>query len=225
MRGLFERADQNPILSWEPMTSWFERATNHLLLRSLSCLYPGVCSMKFASIAWALPLFTTVGACATASNEPASLAEAPVAHAKLLAGDATARGEAKVTQAADGLHVFVRAEGLTPGLHAVHLHTTGVCTAPDFASAGGHWNPTGRQHGKDNPQGMHMGDMPNMLAGADGTGEMEYVIPGGLVSSGAAPLLDADGAAVVIHAQADDNKTDPAGNAGGRVACGVLTAG
>ncbi|EQB06327.1 Cu-Zn family superoxide dismutase [Sphingobium wenxiniae] len=181
--------------------------------------------MKFVSMAWALPLFTTVAACATVPEESASAGEAPVAYAKLLAGDGTARGEAKVTQAADGLHVLVRAEGLTPGLHAVHVHTTGTCTPPDFVSAGGHWNPTDRQHGKDNPHGMHMGDMPNMLAGSDGTGEMEYVIPGGLVSSGAMPLLDADGAAIVIHAQADDNKTDPAGNAGGRAACGVLAAG
>ncbi|SCW69606.1 superoxide dismutase, Cu-Zn family [Sphingobium faniae] len=181
--------------------------------------------MKLASIAWALPLLTSVAACATTSHEPASIAEAPVAHAKLLSGDGVARGEAKVTQAADGLHVFVRGTGLTPGLHAVHIHTTGTCTAPDFTSAGGHWNPTGHQHGKDNPQGMHMGDMPNMLAGSDGSGEMEYVIAGGAINSGAMPLLDTDGAAIIIHAQADDNKTDPAGNAGSRVACGVLTAG
>ncbi|WP_066520160.1 superoxide dismutase family protein [Sphingobium cloacae] len=185
--------------------------------------------MKFVPMACALPLFAIVAACATTSEEGASAgstsAEAPVAHAKLVSGDGAARGNVKITQAADGLHVFVRGEGLTPGLHAVHVHTTGACTAPDFTSAGGHWNPTGRLHGKDNPQGMHMGDMPNMLAGSDGTGEMEYVIPGGLISSGATPLLDADGAALVIHAQADDNKTDPAGNAGGRVACGVLTAG
>ena len=70
-----------------------------------------------------------------------------------------------------------------------------------------------------------MGDMPNMLAGSDGAGEMEYVVPGGMIQGGSMPLLDADGAAVVIHAQADDNKSDPAGNAGGRVACGVLKAG
>ncbi|MDI1295128.1 MAG: superoxide dismutase family protein, partial [bacterium] len=133
--------------------------------------------------------------------------------------------EAMVTQAADGLHVVVKAVGLTPGLHAVHIHTTGTCTAPDFVSAGGHWNPTAHQHGKDNPAGMHMGDMPNMLAGSDGTGAIEYVVPAGMLSDGATPLLDADGAAIVIHAKADDNMTDPAGNAGGRIACGVLAAG
>lgn len=148
----------------------------------------------------------------------------PSAAATLLANDGSARGSAKVTEAADGLHVTVRASGLTPGLHAVHVHTTGLCTPPDFTSAGGHWNPTGRHHGKDNPAGMHMGDLPNMSVGADGTGQMDYVIPGGMLRGGATPLLDADGAAVVIHAQADDNMSDPAGNAGARVACGVLTA-
>jgi Cu-Zn family superoxide dismutase len=180
--------------------------------------------MKIASVLYALPLLGCVAGCATTSTEAASSA-APTAHASLLAGDGTARGEATVMEAPDGLHVVVKAQGLTPGIHAVHIHTTGACTGPDFVSAGGHWNPTGKQHGKDNPAGMHMGDMPNMLAGTDGTGEIEYIVAGGMISSGATPLLDADGAAVVIHAKADDNMTDPAGNAGGRVACGVLSAG
>ena len=183
--------------------------------------------MKIAAILLAAPLAALASGCTTGSSGTvaASDAAAPVAHAKLLAGDGAARGDAVVTQTADGLHVLVRAQGLTPGMHAVHIHGTGVCTPPDFASAGGHWNPSGHKHGKDNPAGMHMGDMPNMIAGADGAGEMEYVIPSGSISGGATPLLDADGAAVVIHAQADDNKTDPAGNAGGRIACGVLSAG
>lgn len=183
--------------------------------------------MSKSAISTALPLILLLSACATASSSEgaASSGPAPTAHAKLVAGDGSPRGEAVVTEAADGLHVLVRAQGLTPGMHAVHIHTMGTCTPPDFTSAGGHWNPTGHKHGKDNPDGMHMGDMPNMIAGADGAGEMEYVIVGGTISGGATPLLDADGAAVVIHAQADDNKTDPAGNAGGRVACGVLSAG
>lgn len=154
-----------------------------------------------------------------------SNAATPAAMATLVAAEGAARGEARVTEATDGLHVLVKGKGLTPGAHAVHIHTTGSCTPPDFTSAGGHWNPTGHKHGKDNPAGMHMGDMPNMIAGADGKGVMEYVIGAGTLRTGATPLLDADGAAVVIHAQADDNKTDPAGNAGGRVACGVLSAG
>lgn len=170
-------------------------------------------------IAAALPLGLALGGCATTAQTKA----APMATAKLAAGDGSARGTATVTQAADGLHIVVNATGLTPGIHAVHVHTTGKCTGPDFTSAGGHWNPTARKHGKDNPAGMHMGDMPNMTVAADGTGSIEYEIPGETIQGGATPLLDADGAAVVIHAKPDDNVSDPAGNAGGRVACGVLT--
>ncbi|WP_088184326.1 superoxide dismutase family protein [Sphingobium sp. Z007] len=178
--------------------------------------------MKILPILTALPIVMAAAACATTSATPSA---APTASAKLAAADGSARGTVTVTQAADGLHVVVKAMGLTPGIHAVHVHTTGQCAAPDFTSAGGHWNPTARKHGKDNPAGMHMGDMPNMTVGSDGTGAIEYHIANAGISDGATPLLDTDGAAVVVHAQADDNVSDPAGNAGGRVACGVLAAG
>lgn len=183
--------------------------------------------MKAVSTFFLLPCLMLVGGCATASEQGVAdeAVEAPTAHATLVGPDGSQQGTATLTEAADGLHVLVKAQGLTPGLHAVHIHMTGICTAPDFASAGGHWNPTGKQHGKDNPNGMHMGDMPNMLAGADGSGELEYVVADARISTGAIPLLDADGAAIVIHANADDNISDPAGNAGGRVMCGTVTAG
>lgn len=182
--------------------------------------------MKIAAILPVISIACMLGACtqdgSVASSGSTPPAAAPTARAPLVAADGTARGEAMLTQTADGLRVHVKATGLTPGAHAVHIHTTGQCTPPDFASAGGHWNPTSRQHGKDNPQGMHMGDMPNMLAGSDGSGEIEYVVANGMIREGATPLMDADGAAVVVHAQADDYKSDPAGNAGGRVLCGVV---
>lgn len=178
--------------------------------------------MKIIPLLTALPIVLVASACATTSATPSA---APTASAKLAAADGSARGTATVTQAADGLHVVVKAMGLTPGIHAVHIHTTGQCVAPDFTSAGGHWNPTARKHGMDNPAGMHMGDMPNMTVGPDGMGAIEYHIADAAISDGATPLLDADGAAVVVHAQADDNVSDPTGNAGGRVACGVLAAG
>jgi Cu-Zn family superoxide dismutase len=180
--------------------------------------------MKRAPLLLSLSFAALLAGCTTtaAGDAAATAAAAPTAMAILLAGDGSARGSAVLTEASDGLHVLVKGSGLVPGIHAVHVHMTGTCTPPDFTSAGGHWNPMGRQHGKDNPAGMHMGDMPNMSVGTDGMGEVEYVIPGGTISSGTTPLLDADGAAVVIHAAPDDNKTDPTGNAGGRVACGAI---
>ena len=138
--------------------------------------------------------------------------------------DATGKsvGTATLKQTGTGLSVHVAAKDLPPGIHGVHIHTVGTCTAPDFQSAGGHWNPTGKKHGKDNPDGMHQGDLPNLTIGADGRGSLDYTVPGVSLSGGAVALLDADGAAIVVHAQADDYHTDPSGNSGGRIACGVL---
>jgi Cu-Zn family superoxide dismutase len=184
----------------------------------------------------ALPLMTValmLAGCATTGSEgeAASAASAkapppagPMATALLKSAAGADDGKAEVVETSAGLQVTVWVKGLTPGEHGAHIHMTGDCTPPDFKTAGGHWNPTNHQHGKDNPAGMHMGDMPNITVGADGTGELQFTIPGGKLSSGDMPLLDADGAAVVIHAAPDDMKSDPAGNAGGRLACGVLTA-
>lgn len=163
-------------------------------------------------------------ACLIGAN-PLSAATMPMnghAMAEIVDGQGQTKGRAMLMQGKDGIHVAVQGVGLTPGVHAVHIHTTGACTAPDFKDAGGHWNPTMKQHGHDNPAGQHMGDMPNMIVAADGTGKLETVIAGAMMTGGDKPLLDADGAAVVIHAAADDYKSDPAGNAGGRIACGII---
>ena len=131
-------------------------------------------------------------------------------------------GSATATQSGDSIRVRVDGTNIPQGVHGVHLHMTGRCDAPAFTSAGDHWNPTGQRHGKDNPQGMHMGDLPNLLIGTDGRGTLEYTIPAASVMRGERPLIDGDGAAVVVHANADDYRTDPSGNSGGRIACGVL---
>lgn len=123
----------------------------------------------------------------------------------------------------DTLRVRVEAVDLAQGAYGAHIHTTGRCDPPAFASAGPHWNPSRQQHGKDNPQGMHRGDLPNLLVGTDRKGSFEYTIPGAsLAGRGSDALLDPDGASVVVHQQADDYRTDPSGNSGGRLACGVL---
>jgi len=107
--------------------------------------------------------------------------------------------------------------GLTPGAHGAHIHAIGQCTLKDFASAGGHLNPGGKQHGLDNPQGAHAGDLPMLVADAAGAASMDFTVHTDL-----ATVLDADGGSFVIHADPDDMKSDPAGNSGARVMCGVF---
>jgi superoxide dismutase, Cu-Zn family len=129
-------------------------------------------------------------------------------------------GWARLQQNGKDILMRLEAKNLSPGTHGVHLHAVGKCDAPDFASAGGHWNPTGKQHGKYNSAGMHMGDLPNLMVESNGRGTLIGTISG----TSLATILDADGAALVIHANADDYKTDPSGNSGARIACGVLGA-
>ena len=138
--------------------------------------------------------------------------------------DATGRvlAAASAMDAGDAVRVRVEASGLAPGVYGAHVHAVGRCDPPGFETAGPHWNPTNRQHGRENPAGQHLGDLPNLLVGTDGRGSFEFTIPGARLSSGARRVLDSDGATVVIHASADDYRTDPSGNSGARIACGVL---
>jgi len=129
-------------------------------------------------------------------------------------------GRVRVTEVSGGLRVTIDARLMPPGMHGAHLHTVGRCEGPAFASAGPHWNPMGTKHGSMNPQGPHAGDLPNLVIGADGRGTIGVTLPGASFDS----LLDADGAAMVVHAAADDMTTDPSGNSGARIACGVLVA-
>jgi Cu-Zn family superoxide dismutase len=148
----------------------------------------------------------------------------PRAVADLVDAAGKSHGRAILTESADGLSLVVKATGLAAGAHGLHVHAIGKCDAPDFASAGGHWNPTAHQHGHKNPQGPHGGDAPNLVADAHGKAKARSWLGAGALSAGAAPLLDADGAAVVIHADPDDEMTDPSGKSGKRVLCGVLKA-
>ncbi|HZF42711.1 MAG TPA: superoxide dismutase family protein [Sphingomonadaceae bacterium] len=132
------------------------------------------------------------------------------------------RAVATLRERSGGVLVRIDARQIAAGAYGAHIHTTGRCDAPDFASAGPHWNPTGQQHGRENPQGAHLGDLPNLVVGADGRGRVEFLIAGATLTRGAQAMLDADGAAVVVHAAADDNRTDPSGNSGARIACGVV---
>ncbi len=132
-------------------------------------------------------------------------------------------GTARLEEVGSGVHMVLEMTGMPPGEHAVHVHAVGRCEPPAFASAGPHFNPGGRHHGLLNPEGPHAGDLPNITIGSDGRGRMETMNERVTLSAGANSLLDADGSALVVHAAADDFKTDPAGNAGARIACGVIT--
>ena len=140
------------------------------------------------------------------------------ATAVLRMADGTEVGRAVATEVGSGVRVAVDASKLGAGVHGVHVHTTGRCDGPDFTTAGGHWNPTTMKHGTQNPMGPHAGDMPNLRVGANGRGRVSVMLPSGTMAG----LMDADGSAFVIHAGPDDLKSDPAGNSGGRIACGVF---
>lgn len=133
----------------------------------------------------------------------------------------TTIGTATFADTPAGLLVSIGVSGLGIGPHGVHLHAIGSCVTPAFASAGPHFNPSNRQHGFLNPAGHHAGDMPNIISPPSGVHRVQLVLEG-VKLTGRGGLLDADGASIVIHGSEDDLASDPAGNSGGRIACGVI---
>jgi superoxide dismutase, Cu-Zn family len=127
-------------------------------------------------------------------------------------------GTVRAGQTAGGVTFRISASGLPHGIHGIHVHSVGRCDPPDFASAGPHWNPGARHHGLNNPQGPHAGDLPNVEVAANGALSATVTLAGASMAS----LLDADGAALVIDASADDYVTDPSGNSGAGIACAVI---
>ena len=148
------------------------------------------------------------------------MAGAMMATASLQTATGAAAGRATATDVQGGIRYTLDVTGLPAGTHGAHIHMTGRCDAPDFTTAGGHWNPTAMKHGTMNPMGPHEGDLPNLIVGTDGRGTLAVTIPGETMAG----LLDTDGAAIVVHAGPDDLKTDPSGASGGRIACGVFAA-
>jgi Cu-Zn family superoxide dismutase len=173
--------------------------------------------MRLITSACAIAALGLVAACATVPSPSRKV----VATATLLGADGGVRGNAKLVAVGDRLDLEVEASGLSAGMHGIHLHTVGKCVPGDFASAGGHFNPGGRQHGSMNPQGSHAGDLPNLSVSSDGKGALTALLPGARAELDPA-LFDADGSAIVIHADPDDYMTDPSGKSGGRIACGVF---
>ncbi|PZE22190.1 superoxide dismutase family protein [Paenibacillus xerothermodurans] len=132
-------------------------------------------------------------------------------------------GRAALTETVEGVKLQVEVSGLPPGKHGLHFHSVGACVAPDFKTAGAHFNPETKKHGFDNPEGHHAGDLPNLEIGSDGGGKAEFINKKvTLARDKANSLVKPGGTSLVIHTGPDDYKTDPTGESGGRIACGVI---
>ena len=168
-----------------------------------------------ALVAGALLLFSTIAY---------SQASAQTAEVELLNSHGKKVGSATLTEQPAGVNISLQAWKLSPGPHAFHIHAVGKCDPPTFMSAGGHFNPDGKKHGVKNPAGPHAGDLPNLMVGPDGTAIVEVVASHVTLMPGSSSLFGREGSALMIHASPDDDVTDPAGNAGARIACGVVSA-
>jgi Cu-Zn family superoxide dismutase len=145
------------------------------------------------------------------------------ASAQLMDAKGKKVGEAKFKEVQGGVELSAKLTGLPAGQHAIHIHDQGKCEGPAFTTAGGHFNPAKKKHGMENPEGHHAGDMPNFTVAADGKGTFKTVIKGvTLAGTGENSVFHTGGTSLMVHEKPDDMKTDPAGNAGARIACGVI---
>jgi Cu-Zn family superoxide dismutase len=143
-------------------------------------------------------------------------------HADIVNAQGQKIGTAVFSPAGGGVKIDLDVAQLSPGNHGVHIHAVGKCEGPDFKSAGGHFNPSAKEHGKDNPKGPHAGDLTNLEVDADGHAKVSLSDSVVTLGDGPNSLFHEGGSALVIHEKVDDYKTDPSGNSGARIACGVI---
>jgi len=171
-------------------------------------------------------LLALAGAALAVGAPVLALASSGASHASAELRDAGGAvvGWAAFTEDATGrLHVNVHVNGLSTGPHGIHIHAVGACS-PDFLASGGHHNPLGATHGLNSPTGAHAGDLPNLVVNVAGVGHLDATSDRASLSNGPTTVFDADRSALVIHAGPDDQVTNPTGNSGGRIACGVIVA-
>jgi superoxide dismutase, Cu-Zn family len=161
-----------------------------------------------------------LGACATVARTIED--EVRSASAVIRTPDGTQIGVLALRQGDAGVRVAGQLSGLPAGAHGLHVHATGRCDGPDFSTAGGHFNPRATKHGLLNPEGPHAGDLPAIAADVNGRAVVDVTTAGITLDSGAIGLFDSDGSAIVVHAASDDQRTDPSGNSGARIACGTV---
>lgn len=171
-----------------------------------------------------LSSFLVLSACGKANVKmPVSGNNLPAIESILINEKGEEIGQVSLTEGEDGLSIHVQAEGLSPGLHGFHIHEKGECIPPTFDSSGGHFNPTNKEHGFDNPKGFHLGDLPNLKVGKDGTVNERITTQDVTLKKGVEnSITDYGGTSIMIHEKKDDYKTDPAGEAGARVACAII---
>jgi superoxide dismutase, Cu-Zn family len=153
---------------------------------------------------------------------PSILVAQERARADLKNAEGKTVGTADLRQTKEGVLIALRLTALPPGLHAVHVHAAGKCEGPAFTSAGAHFNPLNMKHGLKSPDGPHAGDLPDLFVNKDGVGRYEVLVQSISLGAGKLSVFEPDGKSIVVHATADDNVTDPAGNSGDRIACGVI---
>jgi superoxide dismutase, Cu-Zn family len=144
------------------------------------------------------------------------------AEAEMRLADGAPIGTLRLTQVEGGVRITGSLTGITPGQHGLHIHEVGRCDAPSFESAKAHFNPLGMEHGLENPKGPHAGDSPNITADAQSGAPVNILLTHASLRRGRNNIIDGNGAAIIVHAKPDDQQTDPSGNSGGRIACGVI---